>query len=86
MIDCQMAAVVAHGDRRPGLQGLNTPTLVIHGTDDPLVPVTGGIDTHENIAGSELLLIEGMGHDMPPGTWRQIVDGISGLTANGGLK
>ena len=56
------------------------PTLVIHGTDDPLVPVTGGIDTHENIEGAELMLIEGMGHDLPRETWNQIVDGIASLT------
>ena len=39
----QMAAIVAHGDRRSGLGQLQLPTLVIHGTDDPLVPVTGGV-------------------------------------------
>ena len=77
----QMAAVVAHGDRRPGLNKLKTPTLVIHGSADPLVPVTGGIDTQENIPGATLMLIEGMGHDLPPETWDQIVDGISALTS-----
>lgn len=77
----QMAAVVAHGDRREGLNQLNVPTLVIHGSADPLVPVTGGIDTQENIPGAELMLIDGMGHDLPPETWAQIVDGISALTA-----
>ena len=76
----QMAAVIANGDRRPGLQKLATPTLVIHGTDDPLVPVTGGIDTHENIPGAELLLIEGMGHDLPMAAWSQMVEAITGLT------
>ena len=76
----QMAAIVAHGDRRSGLGQLKLPTLVIHGTDDPLVPVTGGIDTHENIEGAELMLIEGMGHDLPRETWNQIVSGIASLT------
>ena len=76
----QMAAIVAHGDRRSGLGQLKLPTLVIHGTDDPLVPVTGGIDTHENIEGAELMLIEGMGHDLPRETWNQIVGGIAALT------
>ena len=76
----QMAAIVAHGDRRSGLGQLKLPTLVIHGTDDPLVPVTGGIDTHENIEGAELMLIEGMGHDLPRETWNQIVGGIASLT------
>ena len=76
----QMAAIVAHGDRRSGLHQLQLPTLVIHCTDDPLVPVTAGIDTHENIEGAELMLIEGMGHDLPRETWNQIVDGIASLT------
>ncbi len=76
----QMAAVAAHGDRRPGLNRLDIPALIIHGTDDCLVRVEGGIDTHENIPGSELLLIEGMGHTMPAGTWPRIVDGITALT------
>ena len=75
-----MAAIVAHGDRRSRLSQLKLPTLVIHGTDDPLVPVTGGIDTSENIQGAELMLIEGMGHDLPRQTWNQIVGGISLLT------
>lgn len=75
----QMAAAIAHGDRRSGLQKLDIPSLVIHGTDDPLIPVSGGIDTHKNISKSELLLIEGMGHDMPLGTWKQIVDAICHL-------
>ena len=77
----QMAAAIAHCDRRSGLQKLNIPSLVIHGTDDPLIPVSGWIDTHKNISKSELLLIEGMGHDMPLGTWKQIVDAICHLTS-----
>ncbi|MDA0978401.1 MAG: alpha/beta hydrolase, partial [Proteobacteria bacterium] len=48
--------------------------------NDPLVPVTGGIDTHENIPGAELLLIEGMGHDLPMAAWSQMVEAITGLT------
>jgi pimeloyl-ACP methyl ester carboxylesterase len=77
----QMAAVAAHGNRRPRLEALSIPALVIHGTDDPLVPVTGGIDTHEALAGSRLLLIEGMGHDLPPPVWPRVVEAISALTA-----
>jgi pimeloyl-ACP methyl ester carboxylesterase len=76
-----MAAVMAHGDRRPALRQLDVPALVIHGKADPLVPVEGGIDTHEAIAGSELMLIEGMGHNLPPEVWDGIVEGIAELTA-----
>jgi pimeloyl-ACP methyl ester carboxylesterase len=78
----QMAAVAAGGDRREKLNQLATPTLVIHGTDDCLVPVEGGIDTHNNIQGSELMLIEGMGHNLPVGAWSQIIKGVTQLTSN----
>ena len=71
---------IAHGNRRPGLESLDLPALIIHGNNDPLVPVSGGIDTHEAINQSELLLIDGMGHDLPPGTWDEIVSSISAFT------
>lgn len=61
-----MQAIGATGDRRPGLRALKVPTLVLHGADDPLVPVAGGRDTAANVPGAELRIIEGMGHDMPP--------------------
>jgi len=73
----QMAAIVAHGNRRPHLERVTVPTLVIHGSDDPLVHVEGGHDTHRAVPGAELLLIEGMGHDLPVGTWDRIVDALS---------
>ena len=76
----QMAAILAHGNRSPALRQIDVPALVIHGKADSLVPVEGGIDTHQAIAGSELMLIEGMGHNLPPELWDEIVDGISGLT------
>lgn len=77
----QMAAIVAHGDRTPGLRELSVPTLVIHGADDPLVPLAGGEATAAAIPGAELLVIEGMGHDLPRDAWPQMVSAISGLTA-----
>jgi pimeloyl-ACP methyl ester carboxylesterase len=52
---------------------------VIHGADDSLVPVEGGKDTAEAIPGAELIIIEGMGHDLPHNgneAWSQIVDAI----------
>ncbi|MBU2622733.1 MAG: alpha/beta fold hydrolase [Proteobacteria bacterium] len=77
-VDLQMAAVVAHGNRKPALASVTAPTLVIHGTDDPIALVEGGKDTAEAIPGSELLLIEGMGHDLPngKGAWSQIIEAI----------
>ncbi len=76
----QMAAIVAHGNRRPRLEQLEIPALVIHGSADPLVPVHGGRDTLEALRGAEWLEIEGMGHDLPPGTWEPITEAISRLT------
>ena len=80
----QMAAIMAHGDRGPALRKIDIPTLVVHGKADSLVPVEGGVDTHEAVAGSELMLIEGMGHNLPPELWDEIVGGIAGLTARAG--
>jgi pimeloyl-ACP methyl ester carboxylesterase len=61
----QMAAVVASGDRRAALATITAPTVVIHGADDPLVPVTGGHDTHATIPGAEMHIVPGMGHNLP---------------------
>jgi len=57
------------------------PTLVIHGRDDPLVPLEAGLDTAEALPGAELLVIDGMGHDLPRAVWPRIIDRISALTA-----
>lgn len=76
----QMAAIAANGDRREKLQQLKTPCVVIHGTIDPLVPLAGGEDTQKNIAGSKLVKIEGMGHDLPTGAWPQVIDAICSVT------
>lgn len=75
----QLAAIVRQPNRVPALSKLSVPTLVIHGTDDPLVPVEGGKDTATAILGSELLLIEGMGHDLPKAIQAQLVDAITKL-------
>ncbi len=77
----QLAAILASGNRRPTLASIKVPTLVIHGGDDPLVPVEGGKDTAEAIPGAELLIIDGMGHSLPPETWPQIVGAIATNTA-----
>jgi pimeloyl-ACP methyl ester carboxylesterase len=77
----QLIAVMAHGDRTAALDSVTAPTLVIHGADDPLVPVECGKATAEAISGADILIIDGMGHDLPLGAWPQIVDAI---TANAG--
>jgi pimeloyl-ACP methyl ester carboxylesterase len=77
----QLLAIITQIDRRSALALVKAPTLVIHGTDDPLVPVEGGKDTAKAIPGSELMLIEGMGHDIPHGgAWPRIVDAVAAHT------
>lgn len=73
----QMAAIWSNGDRRPRLRTIAAPTLVIHGTDDPLVPVDGGRDTAASIPAARLEEIAGMGHDLPPALIGRIVDLIA---------
>jgi len=62
----QMVAIGASGDRTALLKKIRCPALVIHGAADPLVPLACGEATAHAIAGAELHVIEGMGHDMPP--------------------
>jgi pimeloyl-ACP methyl ester carboxylesterase len=72
----QMAAIRASGDRRAKLATITAPTMVLHGEDDPLVPVAGGRDTAANIKGAELRVIPGMGHDLPPALFATFVETI----------
>ncbi|MDP1625681.1 alpha/beta fold hydrolase [Parvibaculum sp.] len=72
----QMAAVMTDGDRRPKLRTIRAPAVVLHGADDPLVPVAAGVDTAENIPEAELRIVEGMGHDMPLALIGTIADAI----------
>ena len=67
----QMAAALAAGDRRSSLARIAAPTVVLHGQDDPLVPVECGIDTAKHIPGAELRIVPGMGHDFPLGSSRR---------------
>jgi len=77
----QLVAVLAHGNRKPALASVRLPTLVIHGADDPLVPVEAGRITAEAVPGAEILIIEGMGHDLPIGVWPRVTEAISGFTS-----
>jgi pimeloyl-ACP methyl ester carboxylesterase len=64
-------------DRRVRLNSIQVPTVVIHGAEDPLVPVEAGRDVAANIPGAELRIIPGMGHDIPPALVRAVVDAIT---------
>jgi pimeloyl-ACP methyl ester carboxylesterase len=72
----QLAAIITADDRTPLLRELDLPATVIHGSADPLVRPSGGRATAAAIPGARLLMLDGMGHDMPPELWPQIIDGI----------
>jgi pimeloyl-ACP methyl ester carboxylesterase len=73
----QLAAIMASGDRTERLAGVRAPTLVVHGSTDPLVTLSGGEATAKAVPGAELLVIDGMGHDLPVGAWPQIIEAIT---------
>jgi proline iminopeptidase len=73
----QLLGILASGDRRPAIRRIMAPTLVIHGADDPLVPVAAGIDTAANIPGAKLEVIAGMGHDFAPALQPRLAEMIA---------
>jgi pimeloyl-ACP methyl ester carboxylesterase len=80
-IERQMLAILAGQGRAELLKTIRVPTLVIHGLDDPLIPVEAGMDSAKRIPGAELRLIPGMGHDVAPGLIPTLVDAIAEHTA-----
>jgi pimeloyl-ACP methyl ester carboxylesterase len=80
----QLAAIIASGDRTPLLRTITVPTVVIHGRKDRLVPASGGRATAKAIPGARLVIIDGMGHDLPRGAWPQLLDEIEGNAARAG--
>jgi pimeloyl-ACP methyl ester carboxylesterase len=72
----QLLAVVADGDRSALLPHIQAPTLVIHGVDDPLVPVACGEDLAQRIANATADFIPGMGHDLPEELLQRFAQGI----------
>jgi pimeloyl-ACP methyl ester carboxylesterase len=75
----QAVASVASGDRTARLHDIDVPTLVIHGLADTLCDPSGGRAVAAAIPGAELVLIEGMGHNLPPGLWNRIAGHIATL-------
>jgi pimeloyl-ACP methyl ester carboxylesterase len=80
----QLAAIIASGDRTPLLRTITVPTLVIHGNADRLVRPSGGRATARAIPGARLLMIEGMGHDLPRVIWPRLLDAIEQNAARAG--
>jgi pimeloyl-ACP methyl ester carboxylesterase len=72
----QLAAILASGNRTPALRRIQAPAVVIHGTADKLVSPSGGRATARAIPGARLVLVPGMGHDLPRGAWPRIVQAI----------
>jgi pimeloyl-ACP methyl ester carboxylesterase len=72
----QLAAVTATGDRSASLRRIKAPTVVVHGAEDPLLPLAAGIHTADLIPGAELRIVRGMGHDMPPMFYDAVIGGI----------
>jgi pimeloyl-ACP methyl ester carboxylesterase len=73
----QLAAILAAGDRTAELRRITAPTLVIHGTADPLISPSGGRATARAIPAAELMTIADMGHDLPRAVWPRLIDAIS---------
>jgi pimeloyl-ACP methyl ester carboxylesterase len=73
----QYAAILASPDRTTALGRVTVPTVVLHGEADPLVDVSGGRATAAAIPGAELVVIPGMGHDLPREVWPQVIDAIA---------
>lgn len=76
----QFLAILASGSRRERLTTVATPTLVVHGDADPLIPVECGIDIAKHVPGAELRVIGGWGHTLPPAVWPTLIDHIADHT------
>jgi len=79
----QLAAVISSGSRKEKLGTIDTPTLVIHGDADPLIPVEHGHATADAIPNARLHIIHGMAHTLPRAVWPEIIDTIVKHTTTG---
>ena len=75
----QLLAIATSGSRTEGLRALEVNTLVIHGDADPVIAVSGGERTAEVVPGAELMILEGMGHDLSPYFWPPVIEAITAL-------
>ena len=73
----QLVAILAAEERLERLKAVRVPTLVIHGTDDVLVPIENGRRVASAVPGARLLELEGMGHDLPRRVWPRVIDAIA---------
>ncbi|MEM9490534.1 MAG: alpha/beta fold hydrolase, partial [Myxococcota bacterium] len=75
----QLTAITVAPSRTRDLRRVRAPTLVIHGADDPLIRPRGGRATARAIPDARLRIIDGMGHDLPPALWPQLVTEIKDI-------
>jgi pimeloyl-ACP methyl ester carboxylesterase len=73
----QAMAVLSSPGRAESLAAVDVPTVVIHGTDDKLVPPANAEITAKAIPGAEIVLIDGMGHELPEGAWPDVAAAIT---------
>jgi pimeloyl-ACP methyl ester carboxylesterase len=73
----QLLAILAAKSRMPALAGVRVPTLVVHGVDDPLVPLENGRRVAGAVPGARLLELHGMGHNVPKHYWPVVADAIA---------
>lgn len=79
----QIAAIAATGDRTARLGELDVPTLVVHGREDSLITLSGGLATAAAVPGADLVVFGQMGHDVPAVYWSQMADAIYGTAVRG---
>lgn len=72
----QLAAILSARDRTAELAKVSVPAVVVHGVDDPLIARDGGEATARAIPGAELVLVQGMGHELPARVWPRVVEAI----------
>lgn len=82
----QLAAILASGNRTRALRRIGVPTLVVHGADDKLVAPSGGKATAKAVDGARLMVIDGMGHDLPRELWPRLIDAIADHALGGGRR
>ena len=73
----QLAATIALESLKPRLGQITVPTLVIHGDEDPLFPIECGRDIAVSVPNAKMLVMEGVGHSLPPAIWPQIIEAIA---------
>jgi pimeloyl-ACP methyl ester carboxylesterase len=81
----QLAAILAAGDRSADLGRIRVPTVVVHGSEDQVIGVSGGEATAAAIPEARLLVVPGLGHELPPGFWPALADALVEVADRGAV-